>query len=274
MPIGTGVAAFIAMLWHGIKESHIYHYKTPRLKSTFKGGSQWKEVRFRHPAPANEASNGQLSARETPHDHWKVPYPYSKFNVRHYYSPEKDDKIPQVGRTLIDVTKMSPVQEARFLDYVEGDAEGNAIKKERYQQYFERTKTFGISSQIHEKIESLKTEPLKFMELMREAKAEADIINRFDDEGLPEKELEYYANPDTYIAPYDLHLMSSYEMQHYLELEAYLDTWAEKLETEGQEVRLGDTSIWQVVGDDAREDQRRTVNHTLKMRNIEERKKD
>lgn len=67
--------------------------------------------------------------------------------------------------------------------------------------------------------------------------------------------------------------MSSYEMQHYLEFESFLDDWAQSLEEKGQEVRLGDTSLWQVVGDEIGEDQIRTVNHTLKLRNIDESKR-
>jgi hypothetical protein len=67
--------------------------------------------------------------------------------------------------------------------------------------------------------------------------------------------------------------MSSYEMQNYLEFESFIDDWAQSLEENGQEVRLGDTSLWQVVGDENREDQIRTVNHTLKLRNIDESKR-
>lgn len=67
--------------------------------------------------------------------------------------------------------------------------------------------------------------------------------------------------------------MNSYEMQNYLEFENFLDNWAESLEENGQEVRLGDASLWQVVDDSGREDQRRIANHTLKMRNVQESKK-
>lgn len=208
MPIGVASAAALAMIYHGLKESFLYSYKTPVLKNGFKGGSQWKELRFRHPAPANEPSNGQLSARETPFDHWKVPYPYSKHNVRHYYPPEVDDQPMMVGRTLIDLERLSPLESARFLDYVPGDEAGNALKKEKYLAYFERTKAFGISAQMAASADEVAANPLSVINEIKEFKAEMGRLNYLGDEGTPEYESEYICGPDTYLAPYDLHCKS------------------------------------------------------------------
>lgn len=202
--MSIGLAAAIAMILHGLKESRLYHYRTPRLKSTFKGGSQWKEVRFRHPSPANEPSNKQLSARETPFDHWKVPYPYSKYNVRHYYPEEKDDDKVQIGRTLIDLQTLSPADEARMLDYVPGDEVGNSYKKERYLKYFERTKVFGISAQIAAAVEEIKANPMHILNELKSFKAEMSQMNALQEEA-PDIESEYICGPDTFIAPYNLH---------------------------------------------------------------------
>ena len=126
---------FYVSLYQGLRESWKFQYYAPKLSKKVKGNSGWMEVRYRHPSPANAPVNEQAAAREHLRHHFKTPYPYSRYYVRNFWDPIKEGGKFSIVKVLPELSQFTPKQEARFLNYIQGDDLGNKTKRDFYEKY-------------------------------------------------------------------------------------------------------------------------------------------
>jgi hypothetical protein len=265
--VGVIGAAALVMFYQGVKETAKYTYTAPGFSKKVKGMGDWMELRYRFPSPGNISFNGDRAARELEQQHYKTPYDSSKFQLRNYRTPGEDG-VWKTTRVNIDVASLTPEQEATVFNYIEGDTEGNAAKKEHWTSYFEK-RAQANDAQVMEAVNRLTSNPTELYHSFMKNCRELEKFNELLPEEPPNAS-PYIAGPDTFIAEYGLSNLSSYELQLYIELEDMLDNWRDDVQVEGQKVKTGDTRNWKVLDETHRKDQAQEVIFYLKQRNLKE----
>jgi hypothetical protein len=266
---GSFLAPIFFTAYYGLKETLKYTYSSPKLMKKIKGNSGWMEVRFRHPSPGNVDLNDSHAAREQLRNHFKTPYQYSKYYVRNYWDPAKENPSNQTARVIPSLDDFTEKQLALYLGYMKGDDLANQRKKEAY-----LAKAKELNAKNNPKDYSLETSKRYQSDLRNIFKGFNEQIKEVEEYSTWQDMAEfpgaspYIAGPDTYLQEYSLHHFNSYENHLHIELEKYREDCIPEMEQYGVSQTTGNTDNWQILDSSHRSDQQEEVVKSLKQRNI------
>lgn len=266
---GSFLLPLYVMVYQGVKESWKFQYIVPKLAKKVKGNSGWMEVRFRHPSPANVPVNEQFAAREHARHHFKTPYPFSRYHVRHFWDHAKEYGVHSIVNVLPELSTLSPQQEAKFLGYIKGDDTGNGAKREKYlAAYKELSGKNNPEEWSEERRKEIAQDARQIFDPIMASVNERIQLDDWEDAGKPPNESPYYFGPNTDLHDYGLVHMSSYEMHLYYELERYIEQFRDVMDDEAVPTVEGNAGNWQILDGSHRPDQQKEVARNLKQRNI------
>ena len=268
MVLGVGGLAVCAIMYQGVKEAWRFTYIAPAIAKGIRGNSGWEEIRYRHPSPASVQTN-EFHARAIERHHYKMPYMTSRHYVRNRWDPEFQSFRYEDGTHAPDLTTLNAVEQAKLLDYIEGDVEGNAQKKQAYEAFYVKTRTQPLTKVMNEELAAWRENPALLRERIRTANAELKQADEWEDEEDFEepKNLPKLPLSKQYRMEYWLTWWSSFELQLQLEFDYIIEKTRDQYQEEGINSYKGDRYLWQAGGGNLPEAEINKLNSWMKLRN-------
>ena len=268
MVVGLGGLTLCAIMYQGVKEAWRFSYIFPSMPKGVRGNAGWEELRYRHPNPASVKTN-EFHARAIERHHYKTPYLQSRHAIRNYWDPNLQEYLYQHGTYAPDLATLSEAQQAKLLNYIEEDIEGNKQKKEQYEEFYARTRKQSQTGVMSEELAAWKANPALLRQRIREDNAWMKTLDAWEDEEDFKEPTNLPALPlnKQYRMEYWLTFWTSYEMQLTLEFDCIAEGIRDYYVEKGIDSYKGDRYLWQAGGGNLPADQIAQLNALLKLRN-------
>lgn len=267
MVVGLGGLGICAIMYQGVKEAWRFTYIPPAMPKGVRGNAGWEELRYRHPNPGSVKLN-EFHARAIERHHYKLPYLLSRHAIRNYWDPNIQEYRYQNGTFTPDLATLSEADQAKLLDYIEGDTEGNLQKRKEYEEFYQRTLKQPQTAAMNEDMAAWKANPALHRQRIIEDNAWMKALDQWEDEhdfeepdNLPALPLE-----KQYRMEYWLTQWTSFEMQLTLEFDCFLEAVRDHYVEHGIDSYQGNRYLWQAGGGNLPSEEIAKLNSLLKMR--------